>query len=119
VPVADLLQLYGEHFFSVLHQSYPQFMNQPNLFNFLKSIDNYVHPEVLKLYPEAELPTFSAEMNNENEMNLTYNSSRKMSDFAIGLIKGAGLFFKENIIVEKSKEENEGEKVVIKIKKVE
>lgn len=27
-------------------------------FQFLKNIENYIHVEVRKLYPDAELPTF-------------------------------------------------------------
>ena len=118
IPVSDLLKMYGEYFFDVLSKGYPQFMNQPNAFVFLESIDNYIHPEVLKLYPDAELPSFSSEMKGDNEMSLLYTSSRKMSDFAIGLIKGATKYFGEEVEIEKMKEDNGGGKVLINIKKV-
>ncbi len=118
IPVPDLLQIYGEYFFDVLSKGYPQFMDQPNSFVFLESIDNYIHPEVLKLYPEAELPSFDAKMNSENEMTLLYQSSRKMSDFAVGLIKGAAGYFNEEVIVEKELKDGDGEKVMLNIKKI-
>jgi len=118
IPVPDLLQIYGKYFFDVLSRSYPQFMAQPNVFVFLESIDNYIHPEVLKLYPEAELPSFKSEITNKNEMRLLYTSTRKMSDFAIGLIEGAADFFKESVEIKKEEEERGGEKVLLNIKKI-
>jgi hypothetical protein len=88
------------------------------LFSFLNSIDQYIHPEVLKLYPDAELPRFDAEIKSDNEMILNYMSSRKMSDLAIGLIKGAAKYFKEDVDVVKIGEEDEGQKVLLKVNKI-
>jgi len=118
IPVAQLLEVYGTYFFNVLSRGYPQFMNKPNVFEFLVSIDNYIHPEVLKLYPDAELPSFSSEVKNESEMSLIYTSSRKMADFGIGLIKGAAVYFDEKLEVRKGKEEDNGETVLIDIKRI-
>lgn len=120
IPVPELLHIYGEFFFGVLSSSYPKFMEQKDLFTFLESIDNYIHPEVFKLYPDAELPKFTATVNSNNEMHLLYQSTRKMSDFAVGLIKGAAQYYKEpNIHIEILKIENEGQKVCIKIERFE
>ena len=118
IPVPELLTIYGEYFFTTLSKDYPRFMEQSSLFPFLDSIEKYIHPEVLKLYPGAELPTFSSEMKNENEMLLNYMSSRKMSDVAIGLIKGASKYFKEGVEIFKVSEEDDGEKVMLRIKKI-
>lgn len=118
IPVPDLLEIYGEYFFDTLCTGYPQFMEQPNSFKFFESIDNYIHPEVLKLYPEAELPRFNAKVNSKNEMSLLYTSSRKMSDFAVGLIKGATNYYKENVKIEKVSEENDGQTVLINITRI-
>ena len=57
-------------------------------------------------------------MNSENEMTLLYQSSRKMSDFAVGLIKGAAGYFNEEVIVEKELKDGDGEKVMLNIKKI-
>ncbi|WP_066758991.1 heme NO-binding domain-containing protein [Crocinitomix algicola] len=116
IPVQQLLEIYGEHFFTILAKGYPQFLEKNDLFSFLNSIDNYIHPEVLKLYPDAELPKFDAAMNNDKtEMMLVYRSSRKMSSFAIGLLKGAATFYNQETNISKIKEENNGEIVTIKI----
>ena len=118
LPVPALLTVFGEYFFTTLKDKYPVFVEKPNLFSFLNSIDQYIHPEVLKLYPDAELPRFQAEIKSDNEMMLNYMSSRKMSDLAIGLIKGAANHFKENVDVIKIGEENDGQTVMLKVNKI-
>jgi len=118
LPVPALLTVFGEYFFTTLKDKYPVFVEKPNLFSFLNSIDQYIHPEVLKLYPDAELPRFDAEIKSDNEMMLNYMSSRKMSDLAIGLIKGAANHFKENVDVIKIGEENDGQTVMLKVNKI-
>jgi hypothetical protein len=118
IPVPALLTVFGEYFFTTLKDKYPVFVEKPNLFSFLNSIDQYIHPEVLKLYPDAELPRFDAEIKSDNEMMLNYMSSRKMSDLAIGLIKGAANHFKENVDVIKISEENDGQTVMLKVNKI-
>jgi len=118
LPVPALLTVFGEYFFTTLKDKYPVFVEKPNLFSFLNSIDQYIHPEVLKLYPDAELPRFDAEIKSDNEMMLNYMSSRKMSDLAIGLIKGAANHFKEDVDVVKIGEENDGQTVMLKVNKI-
>jgi hypothetical protein len=118
IPVPALLQLYGEYFFDILSTNYPNFMKQPNSFEFFVSIESYIHPEVLKLYPEAELPSFDAKIKSNKEMTLLYKSSRKMADFAVGLIHSAGNYFNEKLKIEKVSEENNGEIVLINISRI-
>jgi hypothetical protein len=118
IPVPELLVVFGEYFFTTLKDKYPVFVEKPNLFNFLNSIDEYIHPEVLKLYPDAELPRFDTEIKSNNEMILSYMSSRKLSDLAIGLIKGAAKYFKEDVDVVKIEEEDDGQKVRLEVNKI-
>jgi len=118
IPVPALLSVFGEYFFTTLKTKYPLFLDKPNLFSFLNSIDQYIHPEVIKLYPDAELPQFEAEIRSDNEMMLNYMSSRKLSDLAIGLIKGAAKHFKEDVDVVKVVKDAEGAKVLLKVNKI-
>jgi len=118
IPVPALLTIFGEYFFTTLKTKYPLFLDKPNLFSFLYSIDQYIHPEVIKLYPDAELPKFEAEIRSDNEMMLNYMSSRKLSDLAIGLIKGAAKHFKEDVDIVKVVEDGEGQKVLLKVNKI-
>ena len=53
ISVDDLLKIYGKHLLSVFLRSYPQFFENVNsAFTFLQKIDNYIHLEVQKLYPD-------------------------------------------------------------------
>ena len=120
IPVNELLEVYGKHFFDVLRRGYPQFFaEQQSVFQFFSSIDNYIHPEVLKLYPDAELPQFTSEKTAENEMIMVYRSSRKLSRFAVGLIKSAGIHFDTPIKVTILEEKADGAHVVLKLEQIE
>jgi len=94
VEITDLLKIYGEHFFDVLLKSYPGFFKDQNdCFDFLSSLDSYIHPEVLKLYPDAELPRFDTISRDEDHLRMVYTSNRALYSFAEGLIKGTFKFF--------------------------
>ncbi len=95
IPVPDLLQVYGHHLFFLFSKSHAQFFEDVSgSFDFLEKIDNYIHVEVKKLYPEAELPKFEIER-DDSKMEMIYMSSRKMSDLALGLIKGCLEYYEE------------------------
>lgn len=115
IPKQELLEEYGIFFFKTLENGYGKFLENHTLFSFLKSVDNYIHPEVLKLYPDAELPAFDSMINNDGAMIMTYSSKRKMSGFAIGLLKGASAYYSTPISTEIISIQKDGEVVVIKI----
>jgi hypothetical protein len=79
-------------------------------------VDSYIHKEVMKLYPNAELPSFVTERASENELIMIYSSKREMSDFAHGLILGCLKNFNEKaeIEIEKISESN----VIFRIKRL-
>jgi hypothetical protein len=96
IEVSVLLRVYGEHLFLSFVKLYGHFFeNVPDCFTFLESIDNYIHREVLKLYPDAELPSFKSKRENSDTLIMHYKSERKMADFAFGLIEGSLKYFKE------------------------
>jgi len=83
-----LLKEFGKHLFDTFLSSYPQFFeahNEP--LSFLESIDNHIHVEVRKLYPDADLPKFTTENDEDGNFNMIYNSERKMGGLAEGLIE--------------------------------
>ena len=94
MPIGTLLDIYGEHFFTILYTSYPAFFEEiTDCFKFLDTVDKYIHPEVLKLYPDAELPRFETESMSEKEMVLVYHSQRALYPFAGGIIRGLMIHF--------------------------
>lgn len=85
--VSSLLKAFGIFLFDTLKNAYPHFLEAAqNAFDFLESIENYIHVEVRKLYPDAELPSFETRKLDSNTLELIYKSERKMADFAEGLL---------------------------------
>ncbi len=102
VAVPDLLKAYGRYLFKRFNDAYGTFFeNVESTFDFLQKIENYIHVEVLKLYPEAELPSFDYERPSENQLVMFYKSERPFADFAEGLIQGCILHFGESITIER------------------
>jgi hypothetical protein len=59
ILIDDLLLIYAEHFFSVIEDSYPGLLaSYKDPIEMISSIENHIHVEVRKIYPDAELPTF-------------------------------------------------------------
>ncbi|MDP5106475.1 MAG: heme NO-binding domain-containing protein [Polaribacter sp.] len=108
ISIDDLLLIYGEHFFSVIERSYPGLLatyNDP--IEMLSSIENHIHVEVRKIYPDAELPTFIVQEKKENSLIMIYKSNRAMHHFGLGLMNKTFQHFKSTaeIILEKIKED--------------
>ncbi len=98
IPIPDLLHAFGERLFERFSVRYAHFLrNTPSAFDFLKRVDEYVHAEVKKLYPEAELPTFQCTQQENGAMTLLYRSHRSMADLAQGLIVGCFRHFGEHV----------------------
>lgn len=102
ISVPKLLETYGEHAFGIFVIAYAHLINiYPSAFEFLAHVEDTIHVEVLKLYPEAELPSLYTIEKSNNKMIMVYQSTRAMADFAIGLIKGCLLHFNEKAIIQK------------------
>jgi hypothetical protein len=98
IAVSDLLKVFGEHLFGRFVIGYPRFFtNVSDAFTFLSGIENIIHAEVLKLYPDAELPRFEVEHHDAARLVMRYNSKRHFEDLAEGLIKGCIKHFGNNI----------------------
>lgn len=95
-PAAALVQAFGEHLFGRFLQLHPAlFANGSDCFRLLASVDNHVHREVRKLYPDAELPTFSVREHSAQRLVLEYRSVRPLADLAEGLIRACIAHFDE------------------------
>ncbi len=117
--IPKLLNLYGKHLFKRFSNLYPQFFKQGiDYLGFISHIDQYIHVEVLKLYPDAELPSIDTVAKGENFIELIYTSQRKLSDFALGLLEGAAIHFNEKVLITTQMIEEDGSKVRFLIQKV-
>lgn len=116
ISIDDLLLVYAEHFFSVLEESYPGLLatyNDP--IEMISSIENHIHVEVRKIYPDAELPTFDVVERTENSLIIIYKSSRAMHHFGLGLMNKTFEHFNSTatIVLEKIKEDGTEVKFLI------
>lgn len=97
---ALLLKEFGKYIFDTFLEGYPQFFNAvDNAFDFLHSIDNHIHVEVLKLYADATLPKFNSVETEEGTMVMTYSSERKMAALAEGLIERSIAHYNEECTI--------------------
>ena len=87
--VPDLLKTFGSHLLGRFAVLYPGFFSQaPTLFELLSKVEGYIHVEVRKLYPDAELPSFDCRLLQPDTLHMTYSSARPFADLAEGLIRG-------------------------------
>jgi Haem-NO-binding len=118
-PVPALLKAFGHHLFGTFTKNYPHFFAEAaTAFDFLSSIDNYIHVEVRKLYPDAQLPKFQTYKLDETTLEMIYESERSMSDFAEGLLEKTFEHYQEQCSIKKIMMEVTGKKVKFIIKKI-
>ncbi|MFI1743404.1 heme NO-binding domain-containing protein [Thalassobellus sediminis] len=118
ISIDDLLLVYAEHFFSVLEQSYPGLLARyKDPIEMLASIENHIHVEVRKIYPDAELPSFEVVERTENSLVMIYKSSRAMHHFGLGLMNKTFEHFDATATIELEKIKEDGTEVKFLIKK--
>ncbi|MDQ5769257.1 heme NO-binding domain-containing protein [Thiothrix subterranea] len=89
IAVPELIKAFGHYFFGRFVALYPSFFTAaPDVFDFLDSIENHVHVEVLKLYPDAQLPTFETQREGSDKLIMIYRSKHPFATLAAGLIEG-------------------------------
>ena len=114
IPVPDLIRTFGEYLFTRFSDQYPQFFEGiSHAFEFLKNLEGYIHVEVRKLYPDAELPKFEYEAPEPNCLVMIYSSNRPFGDLAEGLIRGCIKHFVKPIDL-KREDLAQGEKTKIR-----
>lgn len=103
VRIGELLQAYGEHLFGRLAAMYKAFTADcQDTFSFLHTIDNHIHVEVRKIYPDAELPRFTCQQSADGRtLTMEYRSPRRFDDLAEGLIRGAARHYGEAVEIKR------------------
>ncbi|WP_407556583.1 heme NO-binding domain-containing protein [Winogradskyella sp. 4-2091] len=118
ISIDNLLLVYAEHFFSVIEKSYPGLLaTYKDPIEMISSIENHIHVEVRKIYPDAELPTFEVIEKAENHLVLDYTSSRAMHHFGLGLMNKTFEHFNSTATIELEKIKEDGTKVRFVINK--
>ncbi len=117
-PASTVLLEYGKFLFGRFVQNYASFFyDGQEMFSFLESVETVIHPQVLKLYPDAQLPKFETEILSDRKLKMIYLSERRMSPFAHGLILGCADYFGIGIGIQE-RDLDDGKKVEFIITKI-
>ncbi len=109
MAVPALVHLFGQHLFERFSVSYAAlFTDAHGVFDFLCRVDDVIHVEVRKLYPDAELPSLPCTRPAPDQLELLYSSPRGFADLAAGLIDGCIAHYREPITVTRTDLEKEG-----------
>ena len=100
VKAESLQEIYGEAVFIRLLETLPAMADRrEGTFSFIKKVEDHIHTEVKKLYPDATPPRFEFISETESHMVMDYKSARCMSHVCLGLIKGCAKHFDQTIYI--------------------
>ena len=94
----DLVREFGRKAIPHFAERYPQFFApHSDTRSFVLTLNEVIHPEVRKLFPGADVPTFDYAIPDERSVELAYVSTRRLCSFAEGLILGATEHYGETV----------------------
>jgi len=100
IDAPTLVKAFGEYLFIHLYNSSPEkIAHIDNLKDFLICIDNVIHKEVKRVYPEAYLPSFKYSETPKGDLVMFYQSKRKLCHLSEGLITSAAKHFDQPISI--------------------
>jgi len=65
------------------------------------ALNDVIHPEVHKLYPDAVTPVFAFDTSSQSTLVMEYRSARRLCAFAEGLLHGAADHYGERLAIER------------------
>lgn len=88
LPGDALQRQFGHWMMTRFTELYPEFFkDKPDALSMLEAIEDEVHVEVRKLYPDAELPNFKTRRMAPDALEMEYVSARPLVPFCHGLIE--------------------------------
>lgn len=98
---AEVLRWFGEQALPLMRDAYPAlFTGHARSRDFVLSVNDIIHPEVRKLYPEASCPFFHVQAATGDGVRMEYRSDRNMAELAHGFVVGAAELFGDEVSVE-------------------
>ncbi len=100
-PPTDVVRVIGEGALPILAERYPAFFApHTSTRPFLLTLNDIIHPEVLKLYPGADVPEFGFQQQGEDVLLLEYRSRRQLCSLAEGFIAGAASHYGQSVVID-------------------
>lgn len=102
ISLEEAADAFGDYWVNVYaRQLYPHFYTKSKTArDFLLDMDN-VHLETTQTIKDAKPPRFDYEWKDDKTLIMHYKSHRGLIDFLVGLVKGVGKYYKENLQVAK------------------
>ncbi len=101
MPAWDVLRWFGREAMPSLAARYPGYFNAHSTTRpFVLSVNHIIHPEVRKVYPGADVPTFGFRDEPDGSLLMTYRSARRLCALAQGFVEGAADHFDELVSVD-------------------
>lgn len=101
IATPELERLFGHSVMRSFSDGYPDiFGKYKTAFEMLEAIEDDIHVDVRKLYPDAELPSFTAISNADAGLNLEYNSARPLAHFCLGLVEACFTAYGETATIQ-------------------
>lgn len=99
----DVVRSIAQGAMPMLAERYPHFFTpHADARSFVLTLNDIIHPEVRKLYPGADVPTFSNELAGETGLRLGYQSPRKLCTLAEGFVLGAAEHYGQTATISQS-----------------
>ena len=96
----EIVRWFGREALPALAAGYPGFFDpHHDLGSFLGTLNHIIHPEVRKLYPGADVPTFGFSTDTDGTITMRYGSPRRLCAFAEGLIEGAAAHYGQVVAI--------------------
>ncbi len=89
----DLVRAFGGYLMHQFYERHPHFFDDITVREFLLSVHDVIHVEVMKLHTDARLPTFEYEEPSSDSLVMIYSSPRKLCALAEGLLVGVSEIF--------------------------
>ena len=98
LPVDELIYEFGKYMFPILAQKYPVFLQGVDSpIQFLGTVNDIIHMEVMKLFEGANPPTIKIEGTTRGQTELHYSSERKLCKLLEGLLDGTAANFGKTV----------------------
>lgn len=122
IGINELQQVFGASVFISLYRTVPasdHLSQVKDCFTFIRLVEDYIHVEVKKLYPDARPPEFMFISESATEISFDYQSARCLSHVCLGLLRGCADHFGEKIDVEMVPQSVDQSRVRFKITRME
>ncbi|MFI9330248.1 heme NO-binding domain-containing protein [Kitasatospora sp. NPDC052868] len=100
----EVVRWLGRKSIPIFAERYPTFFDgHSSTRTFLLTLEDIIHPEVRRLYPGAQVPSFTFDTSSEDVLVMRYRSERQLCWFGEGLIEGAAENFRESVDIKQTK----------------